>query len=146
MKLLPLFLMLACSGGKESGDGTTDSNGGGTGSTDSGPGDDVKPQILSVDSATCNTFTGSDPPEDSWTFLLTVNDPQGADTVRTGTAEAKKGNTLVGSFDIPCRNGSCITSSRSSLDGITCDFDGTFNFQVSDTDGNPSDVLVQDAQ
>jgi hypothetical protein len=75
-----------------------------------------------------------------------VDDPQGSDTVRTGTADAKEGSVLAGTFAVPCRNGSCIASSRSSIDGITCSFTGTFNVTVFDTDQNPSDVYVYDTQ
>ena len=142
MGLFSLWLIAACSGNKESSDPSSDS-----GSVDSGTTTpDVNPEILALDLSNCQTIPDSNPAADSWTFQLTVNDPQGSDSVRSGTADAKDLDTIVWTFDLSCRNGVCITSTRSTNDGITCAFAGTFEFKVSDEQGNPSEVWVYNTQ
>lgn len=129
-----LLFTLACSGTKDS--ESTETSTSETTETTTIP--DVNPVILSVDSGQCSPFGDSDPPDESWNFLLTVDDPQGNDTIRTGNCDATKDDAVLVSLAVACRNGTCTGSSRSSVDGLTCDFDGSFVFVVHDTDGNAS--------
>ena len=148
MRSLALCLFLAgCpKGGDADKDGTTDDTAGG-GDTDSGTGGgdaDVAPTITSVDLVDC---TAQQSAGEVWSLQLTVNDPQGIDTVRSGTATIlnESGGTLDEEV-LACNDGTCIGSFRADLTAVSCSLDGSisFVFQVEDEDGNLSDTRTYD--
>lgn len=141
MKLYPLLavLLLGCTGNKDSGSTGDDSNttsDDSSGGDDSSPGD-VKPKVKSVDTLDCTTQQSAN---DVWSFTISVDDPQGAETVRTGTVEVKVSGTTLADYTLACRDGMCIGSWRSDYDGIDCTYEGraTLVFVVEDEDGNQS--------
>lgn len=148
MKWIFWLFLAACSGDKggdsssDSATSTTDSNTTDSG-TDSGTTEgDVKPMVVQVTTAACSTNSSNpDAPEDSWLFTIAVDDPQGTDTVRAGTMTFKKGAKELASLALACRSGSCAGSTRSSIDGVTCDLAGnlTVIFVVTDTDEHESE-------
>ena len=148
MRYLLLMALAACTGtkndspvGQDSSGDTTDS---GTTNTDSGTtttSGDVNPEVLNVTAASCSTNDSNpDAVEDSWLFTITVDDPQGADTVRSGSMDAKNGGKVIGTVALACRNGTCAASTRSSIDGIKCSMGGAMKvvFTVTDIDNHDS--------
>lgn len=136
MRALPLLLLLtACDGGDPKDDtaDTADS-----GETDT-QGDGVTPTILSVDRVECSDQQSAG---ETWSFSLSVDDPQGADSVDGGTVEVvSSADQVIADYAFPCNNeGVCEGSFRAAYDGVTCAMSGTmtFRFTVTDVDGNPS--------
>ncbi len=133
--LLPLLFVVACAGSK---DGDTSAD------TDSSPGDtyetdpDFDPYVVSVDSVACAEYQSAG---ESWDVSLTVNDPQGPETVSDGSVTVlnAEGGELA-TYVLACGNGQCFGSFRSSYDGIGCDLMGqvTLRFVVTDDNGNAS--------
>lgn len=121
-----------------------DSGGGDTGGGDSAEdtsADDVVPEIVSVDLLTC---TEQQSAGETWMMQLTVTDPQGPSTVRSGSVDVlDSGGRLLASYAISCGSGSCIGSFRASYDDVTCALSGsiTMRFVVEDEDGNTSAPL-----
>jgi hypothetical protein len=140
MKIFPLLAVLAlgCTGPKESGttDDSANTNDDSSGGDDSSPGD-VKPKVKSVDTLDCTTQQSAN---DVWSFTVSVDDPQGAETVRTGTVEVQVSGTTLADYTLACRDGMCIGSWRSDYDGIDCTYEGraTLVITVEDEDGNQS--------
>lgn len=138
---LALLLLAACSGddgGPKDDTGGDDSGHGGGG--DSGDGnDDVKPSVLGLESLDCDKMQSSG---DTWTFTINVDDPQGADTVKSGevTVLSAEGGELA-TYVLACGSGQCFGQFRASYDGIGCSLEGevTLRFVVTDEDGNASD-------
>lgn len=144
MSLLIWTLLGACAGGtKESEGSTSESNTTqDTNATDTQQQGDTKPVILGVTAENCTTNSSNpDAVEDSWLFTLSVDDPQGAETVRKGTMSAQKAGKELASLAMACSNGICVGSTRSSIDHLGCDLAGsmTMVFVVTDTDEHSSD-------
>ena len=125
MKLLWILPLLVACSGKSNDDtspssddstatNTDDSNGGGTTTSD------VNPVILSVDLLQCSTQQSA---EDVWQMNLTVDDPQGATTVRSGTVDVMLQERVLATYQLACNGGLCTGSFRSTYDGIGCDKD-----------------------
>jgi hypothetical protein len=137
LAILALSLLAACAGGD---DGKSDD----TGSDDTGSDtedtldDAVAPEIVSIDLVQCTTQQSAG---EVWQLQLTVDDPQGNDTISGGTVSVQNeaGGELA-NYDVACNSGSCIGSFRADYDGIACTMEGTiaFVFQVTDEDGNVS--------
>lgn len=134
-----LVTLSACAGSK--GDDTA---GGGGGSNGGGGGDSqqvddsVAPSIVSVDSVQCAEYQSAG---ESWDIALTVDDPQGAETVRDGSISVLNadGGELA-AYTLACGNGQCFGSFRAAYDGIGCSMQDsiTLRFTVVDADGHSS--------
>ncbi len=135
VNLLLAALLVACGGGKD------DTGSGGDDAT-SGGGDDpsVAPEVLSVERAEC---TQQQSAGEVWDVQLTVDDPQGAGTVRGGIFDVLNaaGGELASDQALACGNGQCFGSLRAATSGVTCAAEIVFRFVVTDTDGNASDAF-----
>jgi hypothetical protein len=134
---LALSMLVACSGGDPGKDDDT------SGTDDTAPDtdtvdDSVAPEIVSIDLVQCTTQQSAG---EVWQLQLTVDDPQGNDTISGGTVSVQNeaGGELA-AYDIACNSGTCIGSIRADYDGITCSLEGSvaFVFQITDEDGNSS--------
>ncbi len=98
----------------------------------------VAPSILSVDRATC---TQQQSAGEVWDVQATVDDPQGAGTVRSGTMAILNaaGGELTTAQVLACGSGQCFGSFRADTTGISCATPVVFRFVVTDVDGNASD-------
>jgi hypothetical protein len=127
-----LTVLAACSGSVGLKDDKAEDTGGGLQP-------DPAPSVVSVDRIECTTQQSAG---EVWQMELTVDDPQGADTVasvgRVSVLNDRGGE--LAAYDIACNDGSCFGSIRADYDGITCALSGslTFRFVVTDEDGNPS--------
>lgn len=138
---LPLFaLVFAACAGKDS---ANDDTAGDTSDTEDTEviDDSVAPTIVSVDTVSCEEFQSAG---ESWSIELTVDDPQGSETVRDGSVGviSSEGGELA-NYVLACGNGKCFGTFRADYDGITCSLLGevTLRFVVLDTDGNSSETL-----
>ena len=106
-----------------------------TGAADPGP---QTPSIVTVDHVTC---TQQQSAGQVWDVSLQVDDPQGASTVRRGTAQVLDAaeNVLVPEVPLACGNGTCVGSMRADLTGVPCGTATVWRFVVTDTDGNESE-------
>jgi hypothetical protein len=98
----------------------------------------VAPTIVSVDTVQCAEYQSAG---ESWDLALTVDDPQGAETVKDGTiAVLNADGGELASYVLACGNGQCFGSFRAEYDGIGCSLlgDVTLRFVVVDADGNAS--------
>lgn len=98
----------------------------------------VAPSILSVDRATC---TQQQSAGEVWDVQATVDDPQGAGTVRSGTMAILNaaGGELTTAQVLACGSGQCFGSFRADTTGVSCATSVVFRFVVTDVDGNASD-------
>ena len=144
---LPLLLaLLACNKDLEGGDDTNpatgESDGTADGTTDGtadGTADDVSPTIVSADGCCYENLSG-----DSaffWTFQISADDPQGADTINNFFADGIlvfSGDAQVASYYLACAEGSCVGSFNQNEDNIACGNATayTVKVQVVDNDGN----------
>ncbi len=136
ISMLVGLLLAGCSGAADKADDTGGETGGGD--TNDTVDETVAPEILSIDLVQC---TQQQSAGEVWQMQLTVDDPQGADTIASGavSVQNEEGGELA-NYDIACNDGSCIGSFRADYDGITCASEGSisFVFQVTDEDGNVS--------
>lgn len=132
-----LLALLGCSAKPEVDSGTTD-----TAPDSTTPVTDVVPIIETVDRAECTTQQSAG---DTWDFSLTVNDPQGADTVDHGeyVVLSEKGGELTREA-LDCTGGGCYGYFRADLTGIGCDMVGevSITFVVVDESGNESEPFI----
>lgn len=143
MKYLSLLAMvsLGCTGDKDTGSGGDNGNGSDDSSTSGddsgGENQEVKPRVKSVDLLDCTTQQSAN---DVWSFTISVDDPQGAETVRAGSVDVQVGGTSLATYALACRDSMCIGSWRSDYDGIDCTYEGraVLVFTVEDEDGNQS--------
>lgn len=138
---LALLLLAACSGddgGKK--DDTAGGDDSGNGGDDSGGGNnDVKPWVIGLESLDCEKKQSSG---DTWMFTINVDDPQGADTVKSGEVTVLSGEGgEMATYVLACGSGQCFGQFRASYDGIGCSLEGevTLRFVVADEEGNQSD-------
>jgi hypothetical protein len=133
--MLPSLLLVgACTGGKSEDSGSVDVTDSDSDSPDLG----VAPTIVSVDNVQCAEYQSAG---ESWDLALTVNDPQGAETVKDGTiAVLNADGGELANYVLACGNGQCFGSFRAEYDGIGCSLLGeiTLRFVVMDADGNAS--------
>lgn len=138
LAVLSVLTLSACSGSKADDTGGGGANGGGGGDDTQQVDDSVAPSIVSVDSVQCAEYQSAG---ESWDIALTVDDPQGAETVKDGTISVLNadGGELA-SYTLACGNGQCFGSFRAAYDGIGCSMEGsiTLRFVVVDADGNAS--------
>lgn len=131
--LLPLLLVACPSDEKD--DDTDDTSGG---AAEDSVDDAVQPVINSVDVVDCVEYQSAG---EAWSLTLSVDDPQGADTVAGGSYDVlnAEGGVLA-TYTLTCNEGSCIGSFRAEYDSITCALEGsvTFRFVIEDEDGNQS--------
>ena len=129
-----LALLVGCGDG--SAEVKDDTAGGGGDSVSADP--DVAPEVLSVDRATC---TQQQSAGEVWDVQVTVDDPQGAGTVRGGTMAILNaaGGELTTAQVLACGSGQCFGSFRADTTGIACATAVVFRFVVTDVDGNASD-------
>ncbi len=128
-----LALLVGC------GDGSADVKDDTAGGDDSTSVDSaVAPSIVSVDRATC---TQQQSAGEVWDVQATVDDPQGAGTVRSGTMAILNaaGGELTTAQVLACGSGQCFGSFRADTTGISCATPVVFRFVVTDVDGNASD-------
>lgn len=94
------------------------------------------PSILSVDLAECTVNAGGE----IWRLAVTAGDPQGAETVLSGTVAAIVDGTTLDTNDLACNKGRCTGTFSLDADGVGCGVGGTvvFEFIVTDADGNSS--------
>lgn len=94
------------------------------------------PIIVSIDRVACaNDATLGD----IWDLALTVDDPQGADTVEAGVVSVQDGAAgELGRYPLACAEGACTGGFRADYDGIACAHDGPLVFQVADVGGHVS--------
>lgn len=146
--LLALALVLtACSGGNGGKDDTNESDDTAGGGDDTGgTAPDVAPRVVSIDNIEC---TEQQSAGEVWQTQITVTDPQGNDTIASGTVYVRNeaGGELA-DYMLACGDGSCTGSFRADYDGITCSLEGTLTmaFQVEDEDGNLSAEKSQAAR
>ena len=96
------------------------------------------PVIASIDRVEC---TLEEPAGEVWQLGLTVTDPQGDETVVTGSVFVRnEAGGELGRYTIPCGAGACDGSFRADYDGLGCAVEGTvaFVFTVTDQNGNVS--------
>lgn len=135
---------LACSGG---GGGDSEASTSGKDSTpeDSSPpiDENVAPKVLSVALLDCAEQQSAG---EVWQVTISVDDPQGAATVQTGTEEIFEDTALLGSYTMACGSGACTGGFRAVYDNIGCDLNGTIkiHFTVTDTEGHSSETFVYD--
>jgi hypothetical protein len=100
---------------------------------------DMAPSVLSVERLEC---TQQQSAGEVWQLEITVDDPQGADTVspigRVAVLNSQGGE--LAAYDLACNDGQCFGSFRADYNGITCALSGsiTMRFTVTDEDGNAS--------
>lgn len=144
MRLL-LLLPLAFLGCKPNGGGD-DSSADADADADTDVDPDLAPFVVTVDRVEC---TGQQSAGETWDSQLTVDDPQGADTVRAGdyhVLNSDGGELATG--QLACGAGQCFGTWRADLTGVTCAMEGdvTVRFYVEDEDGNrsnPTDYQTQ---
>jgi hypothetical protein len=129
-----LVLVTGCVGAK-----LDDSDSVAAADSDSGTPDvGVSPTIVSVDTVQCAEYQSAG---ENWDIALTVDDPQGAETVKDGTITVLNadGGELA-SYALACGNGLCVGSFRAEYDGIGCSLVGevTLRFVVIDAESNAS--------
>lgn len=134
--ILSLLLLAAC-GGKEA-DDTAGADDTADTDTDTQTGDGVSPTVIAVTSLTCEKIQSAG---DVWSFTVSVDDPQGVDTVDGGDVAVlnEQGGELA-SYALACGAGECVGQFRAAYDGIGCTMQGevTLRFVVRDEDGNTS--------
>jgi hypothetical protein len=124
-----LALLVGC------GEGTADVKDDTAGAGDSSTVDpDVAPEVVSVDRASCVQQQSAG---EVWDVQITVDDPQGAGTVRSGTMAVLNaaGGELTTPQVLACGNGICVGSFRADTTGVSCATAVTFRFVVADVDG-----------
>lgn len=132
--------LVACDGEKDGDSGAPDDSG--AGGNDSGGGADpsVAPEVTGVELVECREQQSAG---EVWFVQITANDPQGAETIASGTTSVinEQGGELA-SYQLICGSGTCTGNFRADYDSITCSLDGsiTFRFTVTDEDGNVSDA------
>ena len=100
---------------------------------------DVAPEVLSVERLEC---TQQQSAGEVWQLEITVDDPQGADTVspigRVAVLNSQGGE--LAAYDLACNDGQCFGAIRADYNGIACSLSGsvTMRFTVTDEDGNAS--------
>jgi hypothetical protein len=137
LPLITLTLAAGCPAGGE----TSGETGGETGA-------EVDPNAPVVEEATVTCFlhtTGEQFVQ--WNALATVSDPQGLSTIETfGTVVIRDARGELGSVDLVCTDGSCLTSWRDHEFDIECDAIAAttydFAFTVVDIDGHASAELI----
>ena len=129
-----LSLVIGCVGGKADDSDSVAVSDSDTGSPDVG----VSPTVVSVDTVQCAEYQSAG---ENWDLALTVDDPQGAETVKNGTITVLNadGGELA-NYALACGNGQCVGSFRAEYDGIGCSLVGevTLRFVVMDSDSNAS--------
>lgn len=137
-RFLSLLVLVACSAKPEVQDDTADTST----DTSTSPVVEVNPFVAVVDRVECTTQQSAG---DTWDIGLTVDDPQGSDTVSDGeyAVLSEKGGELTRQT-LACGNGGCFGSFRADLTGIGCDMQGdvSLSFVVEDEDGNLSEAFV----
>ena len=120
MRLVPLFLLLACTGKDDAGDDTA----GDTGDTGDSGASEFSPAVVSVDRVACPEQQSAG---EGWSFTITLDDPQGVDTVDGGTVYARDpSGAALAEYAFPCDDaGQCSGSFRAAYDGIACSMGGT---------------------
>lgn len=135
--LLPLAgpLFGGCSGTKADDPANDD-----TSATDDTAGvDEFAPTITVVNTVDCAEYQSAG---EAWDLVVTVDDPQGADTVEEGTvAVLSEDGGEMAVYVLACGNGTCVGSFRAEYDGIGCSLQGsvTLRFIVVDINGNSSE-------
>ena len=124
-----------CAGSKSLGAAAADSGAGDTG----GGASAFAPSVTVVNTVACAEYQSAG---EAWDLAITVDDPQGPDTVDDGTVGVlgEDGGELA-SYALACDpNGQCSGTFRAAYDGIGCDLQGsvTLEFIVVDLDGNSS--------
>jgi hypothetical protein len=128
-----LALLVGC------GEGSADVKDDTAGGDDTSAADpDVAPSIVSVDRATC---TQQQSAGEVWDVQATVDDPQGAGTVRGGMMAILNaaGGELTTPQILACGSGQCFGSFRADSTGVSCSTSVVFRFVVTDVDGYASD-------
>lgn len=132
--LFPLLLVACPSDEKDEGD-TDDTSGG---AAEDSVDDAIQPVINSIDVVDCVEYQSAG---EAWSISLSVDDPQGPDTVSGGSYDVlnSEGGVLA-SYTLTCNEGTCLGSFRADYDSITCSLVGsvTFRFVIEDEDGNQS--------
>lgn len=139
MRILTLVLLLtACAGEEDAAKDDTAGGGDDTGDTNDTVDPDVTPEVLSVDLVDCAEQQSAG---EVWQIQISVDDPQGADTIAGGTlsVQSSEGGELA-DYDLACGGGSCFGGFRADYDGIGCSLIGDIKlvFTVTDEDGNTS--------
>ena len=135
--LLFAVLLLGCPSGEKDdtaaeGDADTDTD------ADSDADPNIAPVIVSVDRVEC---TGQQSAGEVWDSQITVDDPQGADTVGAGEFHVlSSGGGELATGELACGNALCFGTWRADLTGVGCDMVGDISvrFIVTDDDGNDS--------
>jgi hypothetical protein len=130
-----LAFLAACADG--SGDSSSGKGGDAEDPSGEGASPEVAPEVLSLDRAECVAMQSAG---EVWDLALTVDDPQGAATVRAGTFDVRSasGGDVLTDQLLACGNGSCFGSFRADTTGISCATQVRFRFVVTDVDGNAS--------
>lgn len=141
LSLLTL-LLFGCPGGEDDtaknteGDADTDTDADSDADADTDP--SVAPFVVSVDRVEC---TKQQSAGEVWDSQITVDDPQGNDTVGGGTFYVlNNGGGELANGALACGGGQCFGTWRADLTGIGCDQEGDIivRFVVTDDDGNNS--------
>ncbi len=99
----------------------------------------VAPVVTAVTSVTCAVLESAG---ETWNMALTVDDPQGANTVNGGSVNVlDTSQHALASYALACDNGACAGTFRASYDNIGCSLEGsvTLEFVVTDADGHLSE-------
>ena len=108
------------------------------GDTSSSVDADIAPSVVTVDRATC---TQQQSAGEVWDVQATVDDPQGAGTVRSGTMAILNaaGGEITTAQVLACGSGQCFGSFRADTTGVSCTTPVVFRFVVVDIDGTASE-------
>lgn len=151
MNLWALPLLLACTAKVHTDDTGTGETGDTADTGDSAESGDTEetgdtandpPVILAVTRLECTG--GATEAEQTWYTDLTVDDPQGADTVLDGEFRVYGDTkTKLAYYGLECHEGVCSAYFRAEYDHLTCDMAPTlsFSFRVRDEPGLWSEEL-----